>query len=113
MVTHSLAYSGSQRVEASNFERESYFSARLSIVRVQQYPLDSKEDALDLTFVDTDQTATLPPILRHKLIGKNIASFVGEMGVFTSRQLRGKRVVGVIERSKDEVVALFPSNEAL
>ena len=112
MVTRSLAYSGSERVEASSFERESYFSARLSVARVQQYFVN-KEDALDLTFVDVDQTEVLPLKLGHSLTGENVASFIGEMGVFTSKQLRGKKVIAVIEKAKSEIVALFPSNEDL
>ncbi len=112
MVNRSLAYSGSQRLDASSFEHEGYFSARLSVARVQQY-FANEEDALDLTFVDVDQTKVLPPKLRHNLSGKNVESFLGEMGVFTSKQLKGKNVVAVIEKAKDEIVALFPSNEAL
>lgn len=112
MVTRILAYSGSKRVEASSFNREGYFSTRLSISHAQQYPFN-QEEVLDLAFTDLSKTRPLPHRLKYSLIGEDVASFMGEMSVFTSKQLKGKNVIAVIGRSEKEVVAIIPSLDVI
>ncbi len=112
MVARGLVYEGSKMVDASSFESDGYFSARLSIARVQQYPVNG-EDVLELAFVDNEQKDVLPPKLRHSLTGKNIESFMSGMGVFVPKQLKGRNVVAVIERSIGKVVAISPSSDIL